>query len=206
LRVYYCDLQKFKRGRKYLRPVAFELLSIESKIGWLLKVGDEMKPGFGLVLLLVVFTVGYAQDGGSAAESAEKLRAQLLEVQAKEEDLRGRLQQLDESIKPENIERSLAGVGSTKPEELREARRRQLSIQRDGVLAQLQTMETSRMRLETALANAEALAYQQSARPAQTLRASGSRSQWFMFGGGGLALLALGGGGAFLYRRSKRIR
>ena len=125
-----------------------------------------MKFGLGLMLLLFVltFTVNaYAQE--SAAESAEKLKAQLLEVQAKEADLRARLQELDESIKPENIERSLAGVGSTRPEELREQRRRQLSIQRDGVLAQLQTIETSRTRLETALANAEALAYQQSARP-----------------------------------------
>jgi len=115
---------------------------------------------------------------------------------------------LDESIKPENIERSLAGVGSTRPEELREQRRRQLSIQRDGVLAQLQTIETSRTRLEAAVANAEVLAYQQSARPAPTtnqmLIASGSRNQWFMFGVGGLALLALSGGGAFLYRRNKR--
>ena len=165
---------------------------------------------FGLILLLVVtFAItGYAQDSGSAAESVEKLKAQLLEVQAKEEDLRTRLQQLDESIKPENIERSLAGVGSTRPEELREARRRQLSIQRDGVLAQLQTIETSRTRLEAALAKAEVQAYQQSARPApttdQAMIASGSRYQWVMFGGGGLALLALGGGGAFLYRRTKR--
>ena len=164
----------------------------------------------GLVLLLVVaFAVsGYAQDGETPAESAERLKMQLLEVQGKESDLRTRLQELDESLKPENIERSLAGVGSTRPEELREQRRRQLSIQRDGVVAQLQTLETSRTRLETALANAEALAYQQSARPAtatnQSLRSSGSRYQWFMFAGGGLALLALGGGGALLYRRTKR--
>jgi hypothetical protein len=169
-----------------------------------------MKIGFGLALIVFVLTfagVGYAQE--SAAESLEKLKAQLLEVQAKEADLRARLQELDESIKPENIERSLAGVGSTRPEELRETRRRQLSIQRDGVLAQLQTTETSRTRLEAAVANAEVQAYQQSARPApsstnQALVASGSRYQWLMFGGGGLALLALGGGGAFLYRRTKR--
>lgn len=168
-----------------------------------------MKFGSGLMLLLFVLTfagVGYAQE--SAAESVEKLKGQLLEVQGQEEALRARLQQLDESIKPENIERSLAGVGSTRPEELREARRRQLSIERDGVLAQLQTVETSRTRLETALANAEVLAYQQSARPTpatdQAMIASGSRYQWLMFGGGGLAVLALSGGGALLYRRTKR--
>jgi hypothetical protein len=169
----------------------------------------RMRVKLGLVLLLVfAFAVSaYAQEAESAAESVDRLKGQLLELQARETDLRARLQELDESLKPENIERSLAGVGSTRPEELREARRRQLSIQRDGVLAQLQTIETGRTRLETAIANAEVLAYQQSARPAttnQSLRASGSRDQWFMFGGGGLALLALGGGGAFLYRRNKR--
>ena len=169
-----------------------------------------MKVGSGLMLLLLVLTFSenaYAQE--TAAESVEKLKAQLLEVQGKEERLRARLQQLDESIKPENIERSLAGVGSTKPEELREARRRQLTIERDGVAAQLKTVETSRARLEAALANAEVQAYQQSARPAPTtptqmMVASGSRYQWLMFGGGSLAVLALGGGGALLYRRSKR--
>ncbi|HYK21147.1 MAG TPA: hypothetical protein VEV42_10460, partial [Pyrinomonadaceae bacterium] len=81
-------------------------------------------------LLLVLLLVGgnaYGQESSSANDSLEKLRAQLLEVQTKEEALRARAEQLEESLKPENIERSLAGVGSTKPEELREARRRQLT-------------------------------------------------------------------------------
>jgi hypothetical protein len=163
-----------------------------------------MKLKSGLVLLLLlVFSVGvYAQD---AAETVEKLRAQLLDVQAQEEGLRVRAQELDEAIKPENIERSLAGVGSTRPEELRESRRRQLAIQRDGVQAQLRTLETSRQRLESAIANAEALAYQQSARPAGNVMASSKakRYQWVMLGGGSLALLALGGGALFYSRKSR---
>ena len=159
-----------------------------------------------VLLALLMLSVGaYAQDGGSAAETVEKLKAQLLEVQGKEDVLRSRLEQLDESIKPENIERSLAGIGSTKPEQLREYRRRQLSIERDGVLAQLKTLETSRQRLESAIANAEALAYQESARPPGTNMMVGSstkRYQLLMLGGGGLALLALGGG-AFVYRKTR---
>lgn len=168
-----------------------------------------MKRNIGLLLALLMLSVGvYAQDGGSAAETVEKLRSQLLEVQGKEEVLRGRLEQLDESIKPENIERSLAGIGSTKPEQLREARRRQLSIERDGVLAQLKTLETSRQRFESAIANAEALAYQQSAQPSATNKMAGSSPkgyQLLMLGGGGLAALALGGGALF-YRRKTRSR
>src|ERR1044072_111979 len=94
-----------------------------------------------LLALLMLSVSVYAPEGGSAAETVETLRAQWLEVEGKEGDLRSRLEQLDESIKPENIERSLAGIGSTKPEQLREARRRQLTIERDGVLAQLKTAE-----------------------------------------------------------------
>ena len=159
-----------------------------------------------LVLLALLMLSGavYAQDGGSAAETVEKLKAQLLEVQGKEDVLRSRLEQLDDSIKPENIERSLAGIGSTKPEQLREYRRRQLAIERDGVLAQLKTLETSRQRLESAIANAEALAYQESARPPGTNMIGNSSTkgyQLLMLGGGGLALLALGG--AFVYRKTR---
>src|ERR1051325_12026375 len=129
-------------------------------------MGEAMKYTLSLMLLLLVVGVGVsAQDSTSAADRVEELKARLLEVQAREDALRSRLQQLDEAIKPENIERSLAGVGSTRPEDLREARRKQLSIERDGVLAQLQTIETSRLRLESALANAEASAYQESAQP-----------------------------------------
>jgi len=165
----------------------------------------RLKSGLALFLLLVFSVVVFAQESQeSAAESVDKLKMQLLEVQGQEEALRARLQDLDEAIKPENIERSLAGIGSTRPEELRESRRRQLTIERDGVQAQLNTLETGKQRLETALRNAEVLAYQQSARPTQMLSASSPRRyQLLMLGGGGLAALALGGGALF-YRRKIR--
>lgn len=159
------------------------------------------------LLLLFGFSVSaFAQEPPqTAAESLEKLRLQLLEVQTKEEALRVRAQQLEEAAKPENIERSLAGVGSTKPEELRESRRRQLTIEKDGVLAQLKLLEASRQRLETAIANAEGLAYQESARgvtPAgnQMMAASSPVSyRWLMLGGGLVALVLAAG--IVLYKR-----
>jgi len=156
-----------------------------------------------MLVLLMFSASAYAQDApASAAETADNLKMQLLDVQGHENELRVRLAQLDEDIKPENIERSLAGVGSTRPEELREARRRQLTTERDGVRAQLNTLETGKQRLETALRNAETLAYQESARPTQMFAASSPRRyQLLMLGGGGLAGLALGGGAALFYRR-----
>lgn len=161
-----------------------------------------------VTLLIVAFSVnGVAQQ--SAAETLEKLRAQLLEVQGKEDGLRTRLAQLEENLKPENIERSLAGVGSTRPEEVRESRRRQLTVERDGVLAQLKTIETSRQRLEAAIAQAEVSAYHQSARPSPTaesqvlIASTQSSYRWLLFGGGGAAALALAGGVLFFRRRIK---
>ena len=100
-----------------------------------------------------------------AQEKAAALRSQLSDVEAKQSELKARLQQLDESLKPENIENSLAGIGSTHPEELRAERHRQLEIERNGVRAQLDLLATSHTRLETSIAQADAEAYRQSAAP-----------------------------------------
>jgi hypothetical protein len=104
-----------------------------------------------------------AQGTTSAAQNAENLRAQLADVQAKEFDLQSRAQLLDEALRPENIERALAGIGSTRPEELREQRRRLLNNEKAGVVTQLEQLAASRARLESAILNADGLAYQQSA-------------------------------------------
>jgi hypothetical protein len=106
--------------------------------------------------ILICLSAALAQNPASAERSVEGLRAQLLDVQAKEAELRAREQQLDEDLRPENIERSLALTGSTHPEELREQRRRQLEAEKARVRAQIDLLETSRTRLEAAIASAEA--------------------------------------------------
>jgi hypothetical protein len=162
-----------------------------------------------LLILLVTTALNTHAQPKSAAQEADDLRLQLLDVQTEEEGLRARAAQLDEALKPENIERSLAGVGSTRPEELREARRRQLQIERDGVAAQLRTLETSRMRLEAALRDAEARAYHESA--GVTPEASGMLSvqsllgkRWLLGGGVGGFVAAVVAG--LFVRRRLRIR
>jgi len=115
-----------------------------------------------LLAICLTITLQVAAQVPSGSQRVDELRSQLAETRAKEAELEARLRQLDENIKPENIERSLAGVGSTRPEELREQRRRQLSIERDGVRAQLKLLATSRERLERSIRVAEGLAYQQS--------------------------------------------
>jgi hypothetical protein len=116
-----------------------------------------------LLLFIAAATTSAQNDDISAAQNAENLRTQLYDVKAKEGDLNGRLHELDEALKPENIERSLAGIGSTRPEELRELRRKQLTNEKNSVLKQLEILANSRARLETAIVTADNQAYQQSA-------------------------------------------
>ncbi|HEV2835876.1 MAG TPA: hypothetical protein VGW58_11195 [Pyrinomonadaceae bacterium] len=166
-----------------------------------------MKVNVSLLLFALLFflvSAVSAQEPVSAAETADKLRLQLLDVQFQQENLKIRLQQLDEDLKPENIQRALAGIGSTRPEELRESRRRQLQIERDGVAAQLKVLETSRLRLEAAILDADARAYQESARPMQQgFIARSTRNKPLLIAGG--ASFVLFGVLASLYVR-RRVR
>ena len=99
----------------------------------------------------------------SAQEIADDLRVQLSEVEVRQAEMQARDEQLQEDLKPENIEQSLAGIGSTHPENLREQRRRQLETARTRVRIQLDELDRSHARLEAAIAEADALAYWQSA-------------------------------------------
>jgi hypothetical protein len=133
-----------------------------------------MKLRMAFILLtafvLVSATEVLAQDTGDAAQAVQNLRGQLSEVQDKEAELKIRLDQLDFDLKPENIERYFSSVGSTRPEELRESRQRQLQTEKDRVVTQLDQLGSSRVRLEAAITNAEAKAYQQSVLGATVLR------------------------------------
>jgi len=91
-----------------------------------------------------------------AEQRAEGLRAQLLENESKLADLHSRLEHVEFASKPENIERANASYGSTRPEEAREARKRQLEKEKTLLQNQIRILENGRARLETAVANADA--------------------------------------------------
>jgi hypothetical protein len=120
-----------------------------------------------ILVAAILFTVSLlATDTKAqslAQERANASRAQLIDLQAKQESLRSRLRHLEEELKPENIEKSLAGIGSTRPEDLRELRRRQLEIEKTNIESQLKLLAESRTRLETSIAQADTDAYHQSA-------------------------------------------
>ena len=115
-----------------------------------------------LVICLPSVSIISAQT--AAQERADALRLQLEEVKTKELDLQYRLQYLEEQLQPENIEKSLAGIGSTKPEELRELKRKRLEIEKNGLQKQLALVAESRTRLEARMGEADAASYHESAR------------------------------------------
>src|SRR5438034_7402225 len=128
-------------------------------------MSHSIRLAFFRVPIIIALLAIAANAQESSPERAASLRAQLVDVQAKQGELQLQLQQLEEDIKPENIERSLAGVGSTHPEDLREARRRQLEIQRKGIQSQLDNLATTRTRLEAAIAAADAQIYRETVGP-----------------------------------------
>ena len=91
-----------------------------------------------------------------AEQRAEALRSQQVEVESKLADLQSRLEDTEYNLKPENIEREMATFGSTRPEVARDARRRKLESDRARILAQIKILENSRVRLESAVATADA--------------------------------------------------
>lgn len=168
-----------------------------------------MKHNLSLLVVFAIVLLGAvsisAQDTANGAQQAENLRAQLRDVQFKEAEIQHRLNELDYELKPENIERYFAGTGSTRPEELREHRRKQLQLEKDTLTNQLRSLGESRLRLETAITRADSLAYQQSALGSMSLmvtRTWGAHRGLVL--GGGVLLVAFCGLAAFLLIARRR--
>src|SRR2546423_3851343 len=94
---------------------------------------------------------------GRAEDRAGVLRKQLLELIEKDISYKSRLAQLDEDMRPENIERALSGVGTTRTAELREVRRRVLEIERRGLESLVNLVAQGRLRLEEDVRQADLL-------------------------------------------------
>jgi hypothetical protein len=92
-----------------------------------------------------------------AEQRAEALRRQLLEMTEKETAYRTRMMQLDDDMRPDSIDRSLSGIGTTRTPELRDLRRRQLDNERRGVEILLGQATSNRTRLEEDVKQADLL-------------------------------------------------
>jgi hypothetical protein len=94
-----------------------------------------------------------------AEQRAELLRKQLVELIEKETSLRSRLLQIEEDLRPENIERSMNLTGSTRTSELRESRRRVLENDRKGFENLLVQTSQTRIRLDDDVRQADQMVY-----------------------------------------------
>lgn len=108
------------------------------------------------LLILLATQVCAAQDIAVVEQRTEALRQQLRDVTDRQAQLQAREQELDEALRPENIEKSVAGIGTTDAAALRDKRREQLEREKAAVAEQLRSLDASRARLEAAIATAEA--------------------------------------------------
>ena len=144
--------------------------------GKLVGAAPAVKKAIAVVSIVIAFGLAWtvaAQPRTGREGTALTLKQQLFELESQETRLRMRLEELDQQLKPESIERELAGIGSVHPEELREHRRKLLTIERNGVQTQLELLEEERARIEAAIAAAGTAAILEYASPSPSpLRAT----------------------------------
>ena len=143
-----------------------------------------MRTSFLLLLVLFISApplVVLAQDAANSFQETQKLRDQLSQLKDREAEIKIRLAQLDNDLKPENIERQFIGVGSVHPEELRETRRKQLQIEKDRLVAQLSEIDLNQSRVQAEIQIAESRVYQQSGLGVASLKREDrpARTSWF---------------------------
>ena len=110
----------------------------------------------GLLLALAAAVPAWAQDVSAVELQIERLRSQLRDVIDREAQLQDRASQLEDDLRPENIERSVAAIGTTDAAALRASRREQIEKQKAEVDTQLSEAAAQRARLEGEVAAAEA--------------------------------------------------
>jgi chromosome segregation ATPase len=101
--------------------------------------------------------IDYTRDLLTKEEQrAEALQNQIQDNSDKMAPLQARMDQIDEQLRPENIDQSLAGVGSMRPEEAKEALRRRLTNDKRRVQTQIDLLNQNHTRLTASLAGSDA--------------------------------------------------
>ena len=93
---------------------------------------------------------------GRAEQRSSQLRTEQREVQAKIGELEVRLEDVEFALKPENVERATSVYGTTRPEEIRAQRKKQLETERERVQKQLEQLRASDAHLTQAIATSDA--------------------------------------------------
>jgi hypothetical protein len=92
-----------------------------------------------------------------AEQRSESLRKQRFDLIDRESQIQTKLDQIENDIRPEAIERSVALMGTLRPEELRDSRRKYLESERKNLQALLAEIQATRSALEQSVVRSDAL-------------------------------------------------
>jgi len=92
-----------------------------------------------------------------AEQRAETLRKQLFDMIDRENQIKTKLDQIENDIRPEMLERSVAFAGSLRPEELRDNRRKNLEVDRRNLQNLLTEIQNTKASLELNVQKADTL-------------------------------------------------
>ena len=92
-----------------------------------------------------------------AEQRAESLRKQLFELVEKENTMKTKLEMIEYDSRPDVIERQVSFAGSLRPEELREARRKNLEAEKRNLTTLLLDIQNTRLNLEQNVQKADQL-------------------------------------------------
>ena len=134
--------QRLERANGTIKDLNARIQGLES--GKPNSAEDKKK---GLLLNLDILT--------RAEQRSESLRKQLFDLIEKESAIKTKLDQIDNDIRPENIQRQVAFAGTLRPEELRDNKRKSLEIERKNLSDLLAQIQTTKTNLESSVLRAE---------------------------------------------------
>lgn len=103
-------------------------------------------------------------------QRGERLQLHLIEIGEKESPLLARMDQINQQVRPETIERAMAGVGSVHPEDAREEVRKRLANEKIRIQSQLDLLRQDRIRTQASLATTDAAILRLKQKLAEALR------------------------------------
>jgi hypothetical protein len=92
-----------------------------------------------------------------AEQRAESLRKQHFDMIEKAGAIKAKLEEIDNNLRPEMIERTVAMTGSLRPEELRDARKKNLEAERTSQQSLLEEVQSTLARLDESVRKADDL-------------------------------------------------
>ena len=92
-----------------------------------------------------------------AEQRAESLRKQRFDLIEKQGTIKTKIEEIDNDLRPEMIERTVAMTGSLRPEELRDARKKNLEAERSNQSTLLDEVQSTLARLDDSVRKADDL-------------------------------------------------